>query len=195
MSEMPEPMFNHDLDVFAVADYLISLDALRSEPDVTPLKLAKLLYLAQANYLASTGQRMFSEPVEAFEHGPVVYREWKRHPGSQIIAIRSDPMAGVSVRPAGHHRLPGCSVGEVRGRVSLSPPQKTHPRAGAVEGQLLRGRAPDRIPDEDMAAYFRDHVPPAARVFHPSVVVIPEDFLADEDAEAFAAAVAEYTGP
>ena len=46
-----------------------------------------------------------------------------------------------------------------------------------------------------MAAYFREHVPAASRVFHPSVVLIPDDFLADEDAETFAANVGEYTGP
>ena len=194
MSEMPEPMFNHDLDVFAVADYLISLDALRSEPDITPLKLAKLLYLAQANYLASTGQRMFSEPVEAFEHGPVVYREWKRHPGSQIIAIRSDPMAGAASVPQDITDFLDAVWEKYEDWSASALRRLTHEQAPWKDNYYEGGHR-IRIPDEDMAAYFRDHVPPAARVFHPSVVVIPEDFLADEDAEAFAAAVAEYTGP
>lgn len=165
MTEMTEPMFNHDLDVAAVADYLIALDALRSEPDVTPLKLAKLLYLAQANYLASTGQRMFSEPIEAFEHGPVVYREWKRHPGSQILAVRNDAMAGAASLPddvadfldAVWAMYEDWSASALRRLTHEQAPWKDHYYEG---GHRIR------IPDEDMAAYFRDtyRPPPASSI-------------------------------
>ena len=163
MTTMPEPMFNYDLDVFAVADYLISLDALRSEPDVTPLKLAKLLYLAQANYLASTGRRMFSEPVEAFEHGPVVYREWRRHPGSQIIAVRDDALAGTAALPedaadfldAVWARYDDWSASALR--------RLTHEQAPWKDNYVEGGHR-IRIPDEEMAAYFREHVSPADRL-------------------------------
>ena len=194
MNDTVEPLFNHDVDVFAVADYLISLDALRSEPDVTPLKLAKLLYLAQANYLASTGRRMFDEPVEAFDHGPVVYREWKRHPGSQIIAVRDDALAGADSLPEDIADFLDVVWSRYEDWSASALRRLTHEQAPWKDNYYEGGRRIS-IPDRDMAAYFREHVPAADRVFHPSVVIIPSGFLTDEDADVFAATVAEYTGP
>ena len=74
-----KPEFSYDLDATQVARYILTLDAARPKPDVTQLKLQKLLYLAQANYLASTGHRLFSASVEAFDNGPVVYRVLKAY--------------------------------------------------------------------------------------------------------------------
>lgn len=39
---------------------------------ITHLKLQKLLYNAQGVHLAITNEKIFSEPLEAWEHGPVV---------------------------------------------------------------------------------------------------------------------------
>lgn len=39
---------------------------------ITHLKLQKLLYYAQGVYLASTGEKLFEEDIEAWTHGPVV---------------------------------------------------------------------------------------------------------------------------
>lgn len=39
---------------------------------ITHLKLQKLLYYAQGVYLALEDERLFSEPLEAWDHGPVV---------------------------------------------------------------------------------------------------------------------------
>lgn len=39
---------------------------------ITHLKLQKLLYNAQGVYLAITGNKLFREPLEAWDHGPVV---------------------------------------------------------------------------------------------------------------------------
>ncbi|WP_237209226.1 Panacea domain-containing protein [Rothia nasimurium] len=73
----------------AVATYLLARDASRDDSDVTQMKLHKLLYFAQANYLASTGQRLFDAHIEAFEHGPVV-ESIRRHYeqfGRRIIVV------------------------------------------------------------------------------------------------------------
>ncbi|WP_317643179.1 Panacea domain-containing protein [Bombiscardovia apis] len=48
--------------------------------DLTNLKVQKLLYYAQGHYLARYGKPLFSEPIQAWAHGPVVpevYREMK----------------------------------------------------------------------------------------------------------------------
>jgi uncharacterized phage-associated protein len=49
---------------------------------ITNLKLQKLVYYAQAWAVALLGRPLFSEPVEAWAHGPVVdavYQEYKAH--------------------------------------------------------------------------------------------------------------------
>lgn len=194
MSQELEPIFTHDVDVFAVADYLLSLDALRSEPDVTPMKLAKLLYLAQANYLASTGRRLFDEPVEAFEHGPVVYREWKRHTGLQIIAVRGDTGGGQAGLPDDITDFLDQIWAKYQDWSASTLRRLTHDQAPWKDNYVENGRR-TRIPDRDMTVYFREQVPAGSRVFHRSVVVVPEGLLDEQNAGAFAALVAEYTGP
>ena len=39
---------------------------------ITPLKLQKLLYFAQGNYLAKYNMPLFDEDFEAWIHGPVI---------------------------------------------------------------------------------------------------------------------------
>ncbi|WP_237232733.1 Panacea domain-containing protein [Rothia nasisuis] len=80
----------------AVATYLLARDASRDDSDVTQMKLHKLLYFAQANYLASTGQRLFDAHIEAFEHGPVV-ESIRRHYeqfGRRIIVVADASQSG-----------------------------------------------------------------------------------------------------
>ena len=59
---------------------------------ITHLKLQKLCYYAQGFHLALNGTPLFSEPVEAWQHGPVVrsmYEQYKRY-GSQPIEKPED---------------------------------------------------------------------------------------------------------
>ena len=65
---------------------------LLSQPEIgdgiTNLKLQKLLYYSQGFHLALNGKPFFSEPIIAWEHGPVVvsiYEKYKNF-GSEIIA-------------------------------------------------------------------------------------------------------------
>ena len=56
---------------------------------ITHLKLQKLLYYAQGVFLAITGKKLFSESIEAWQHGPVVtevYEEYKKF-GRNNISI------------------------------------------------------------------------------------------------------------
>ncbi len=55
-----------------IAAYFLAKDAQQSIPNVTQMKLHKLLYFAQANQLANLGVRLFDAHIEAFAHGPVV---------------------------------------------------------------------------------------------------------------------------
>ncbi|MFD6211205.1 Panacea domain-containing protein [Peribacillus sp. NPDC060253] len=65
-----------------VAKYFISLSEERTRLAITPLKLQKLLYYAQAFNLREGRDTLFPEPIEAWKHGPVVpeiYRAYKEY--------------------------------------------------------------------------------------------------------------------
>jgi len=46
------------------------------------LKLQKLLYFAQCATLAETGEPLFTDPINAWKHGPVVKSVFKKYTGS-----------------------------------------------------------------------------------------------------------------
>lgn len=65
--------------VMDVANYFLSVQT--PENDITNLKLQKLCAYAQALSLAYLGRPLFSEPLEAWTHGPVapcLYHEYER---------------------------------------------------------------------------------------------------------------------
>lgn len=68
-------------DVFDIADYFIWRANEDEEigENITNLKLQKLVYYAQGFHLALIGDVLFSDPIEAWQHGPVVRRLYFRH--------------------------------------------------------------------------------------------------------------------
>lgn len=57
---------------------------------ISNLKLQKILYFVQANFLVSKNQPCFAEQIEAWDFGPVVpevYREYKIYGGASIPAF------------------------------------------------------------------------------------------------------------
>lgn len=72
-----------------VAKYFIEISSHEDEPDLTNLKLQKLLYFAQGKFLAQFGVPLFQEEIEAWDFGPVVknvYHEFK-HCGAFPITV------------------------------------------------------------------------------------------------------------
>ena len=80
------------------ADYLIYLSNQSGELPVTPLRLQKLLYLAQGWSFRWDGQALFPEEFEAWAYGPVNYdiysrfREYGKKPISAVEGCISDNM-------------------------------------------------------------------------------------------------------
>jgi uncharacterized phage-associated protein len=77
-----------------VAKYLIYLASQgfvgdnKEREGITNLKLQKVLYFAQAYYLAKIGKPLFRENIEAWEYGPVVpevYRKFRSNKSNPII--------------------------------------------------------------------------------------------------------------
>lgn len=73
-----------------VANYFVHISSQENEPDLTNLKLQKLLYFAQGKYLAKFGKPLFDEEVEAWDYGPVVksvYHQFKHCGAFPITAF------------------------------------------------------------------------------------------------------------
>lgn len=77
------------LDADVVAQFFLEKDSEREESDVTQLKLHKLMYFAQANYLSAVGKPLFDSTIEAFEHGPIIakiYQKYRKYKKQIIVA-------------------------------------------------------------------------------------------------------------
>lgn len=53
---------------------------------ITTWKLQKLVYYAQAWYLADTGSTLFDDPIEAWKDGPVVRSLFEQHQGMRHVS-------------------------------------------------------------------------------------------------------------
>ncbi len=80
-----------------VSKYLIFLSSQKVIGDdgeregITNLKLQKILYLAQAYYLAKYNKPIFSDEIEAWQYGPVipsVYKKMKKYGRDSITSIK-----------------------------------------------------------------------------------------------------------
>ena len=70
-----------------IANYFLALVDEDAGDSLSNLKLQKLLYYAQGVYLAIFDTPLFSEAIEAWEHGPVVpclYHFFKQHGADPI---------------------------------------------------------------------------------------------------------------
>lgn len=70
-----------------VAEYFLTSVDEDAGDSLSNLKVQKLCYYSQGYHLAMFGKPLFCEPIEAWEHGPVVpslYREYKQYKASAI---------------------------------------------------------------------------------------------------------------
>lgn len=72
-----------------VANFFLILSFLNREP-VSPLKLIKLTYMTYGCWLAVKGERLFDEPIEVWNYGPVIpslYHEFKHYGQRPIMEL------------------------------------------------------------------------------------------------------------
>lgn len=83
------------MNVHDVAKYFLSKVDEDAGDGISNLKLQKLVYYAQGFHLAIHGRPLFSDRIEAWEHGPVVpelYHVYKSHGSGNIPTPRDfDP--------------------------------------------------------------------------------------------------------
>ncbi|MCG7431880.1 DUF4065 domain-containing protein [Kocuria indica] len=188
-----EPTISSDLSAQSVAKYFLEVDAGRTDPDITQMKLHKLLYFAQANYLASTGKRLFDSNMEAFEHGPVISDirlEYQKF-GQQTIVVEDPHVASQdSNNPIPEDvkqfleriwdRFGDLSASKLRRMSHEDAPWKTSYKPTGYRCPLT---------DESVEKWYRTGVQESRRVYHPNLIVIEEDLwnsLELEDDDEFA---------
>ena len=76
-----------EVDALAVARYFLRRVDREAGDTISPLKLQKLVYYAQAWSLVFQNQPIFPEPIEAWVHGPVVYKVWSAYKNYKYSAI------------------------------------------------------------------------------------------------------------
>ena len=77
-----------------VAQWLLT-ETKRQGINITHMKLQKLLYYTQAYFLGMTGQPLFYNQIQAWQHGPVVpdvYSIYNKF-GSNVISVTNDTPA------------------------------------------------------------------------------------------------------
>jgi len=80
----------------AVANEFLHL-AHRDGQPITPLKMQKLVYFAHGWYLAITGKPLLTEPIQAWQYGPVIsslYQIFKEAGANRITFPASVPIQG-----------------------------------------------------------------------------------------------------
>jgi uncharacterized phage-associated protein len=123
--------------------------------ELSNLKLQKLLYYAQGHHLAQRRASLFTDPIQAWSHGPVVpqvYHEFKGSGSSSIELPQTDPFIWSDVDPVTTEFLSkvwntygGFSAGRLRNMTHEEPPWKAHWRA---DERCIR------IPVEEIEEYF-----------------------------------------
>lgn len=79
-------------DALKVAEYVIKYSTLKGTP-VSNLRLQKVLYFIQAEFMVSTNNVCFNDKIEAWDLGPVVptvYRKYKIFGASSIPVDNKD---------------------------------------------------------------------------------------------------------
>lgn len=100
MEDKKNPV-NKALDI---AKHIIELCTCRKNPiPVSNIKLQKLLYLVYGYFLLDLGEKLFAEPFEAWQYGPVaasVYDYFCNFAGSYISLIDTPPELPKSISDA-----------------------------------------------------------------------------------------------
>ena len=77
------------MDIDKIVDYFLTkipIEAVESGEGIHTIKLQKLLFFAQEEYLYKYKKPLFDEPIEAWRHGPVVRKVWNKFRNEKIIS-------------------------------------------------------------------------------------------------------------
>lgn len=143
------------MDARAVANYLVYImsDAF---DDLTNMKINKLLYFAQGYYLKQYSAPLFTDAIEAWEHGPVVpkvYATYKKYGDKPVTEY--DINSVTMIRPEAEEILFG--IARKYGRYTASALRNmTHVVGSPWELAYQSTRAHTEIPLSSIQSYFSE---------------------------------------
>ena len=143
-----------------IAKYFVSLVDEEAGDSITNLKLQKLLYYAQGVSLALNDAALFTDPIEAWTHGPVVpvvYRQYKQHGGESIpveqVNIDRYPADIREVLDEVNEVFGQFSASKLRAMTHSEPPWKQTPQGCVITHQLMKDYFKTVVtPDDDPKA-------------------------------------------
>lgn len=144
----------HDVAAFILAEF--------GQRNVGKMQLQKLVYYAQAWSLVWDERPLFSEPIEAWEKGPVVGELWERSGPSPSI----ERIGGDASKLSEAQRATICAVLDFYGRRSGSwLSALTHREPPWVEARACaRGTQEPVITQDAMRTFFASYRAPARRI-------------------------------
>lgn len=77
------------LSAITVANFFVNKGLENNDTDMTPMKVLKLTYIAYGWYLALFDKKLFNEPIQAWQYGPVVpivYSAFKNYRNQQVTS-------------------------------------------------------------------------------------------------------------
>ena len=141
-----------------IADFFLGKIDVEAGDTISPLKLQKLVYYAQACYYTIFGKVLIEEPFEAWTHGPVVRSLWKRFEPARIADINLQSLELKAAKFDDDTRQLLNEVNEIYGEHSGSYLETlTHnelPWLKARKGLAPYAKSTNEISLEDMKEYY-----------------------------------------
>lgn len=139
--------------VFDVAAFIVARTG-----SISPMKLQKLVYYAQAWSLVRGGGVLFDEPIQAWRYGPVCPQLYEQHRGADAVPVPYPLGDQTRISPAAQQTI----VAVLRAYGKKSSPwlsDLTHredPWKNARGSLPLEARSTTEITLEAMLTYYRD---------------------------------------
>lgn len=125
---------------------------------LTNLEIQKILYIADMNYIGQTGERLISEPFEAWSYGPVLpslYHDLKIF-GSDKVKRVGGHTSDISNTPQG--RIIGKAYAALKDSSARDLVRNTHWEEGAWATVYSPGSRHVKISDEAMKNEYKKRI-------------------------------------
>jgi uncharacterized phage-associated protein len=151
-----------------VANFFLEKAYQESVP-LTAMKLQKLVYIAYGWHLALTDEKLFSEGIEAWQHGPVIpslYHEFKHFKGGPITSFATsfDYDSGQEIVPKvqdaqGSTTMVLSKVWNIYKRFGgWSLREKTHEEGGPWHRVFEENKMGIELKDEDIKDHYKKRI-------------------------------------
>lgn len=155
------------MNVLTVANYFLSKSEPGTSRSVTPLKLQKLIYYADAFYVAwgyadRYNEKLFDDPIEAWVHGPVVrkvYDEYSNVSRNSILRKTNEPVIQnkdvAQLLDFVWQIYGGFTGSQLEHNTHMETPwQKARERAWRIKGTRYWESCNEPISDQDMKDFY-----------------------------------------